>query len=112
MQNIVSDHSVRMRAGFDSANNGVSHRFKSGNTCGVVAGKVVVKSVAAPIVLIARILGLVLDDLKKGLDDGARLRPVTEIIKNVGVDHRVDIVWLALCDPEEPAKLPHLQKLA
>ena len=55
---------------------------------------------------------VVLDDVNQVPDDRARLRPVTQITENVGVDHRVEIIWLAFGDSEEPVKLPQLQKLA
>ena len=56
--------------------------------------------------------GHVLNDLNKRSDDRARLRPVTQITENVGVDHWVEIIWLAFGDSEEPVKLPQLQNLA
>src|SRR5436305_1495024 len=112
MQDMVADHPVRLRIRFDSLYDCVSRRFKSTNIRGVVSREEIVKSEAAPIILITCFFGLVLKDLNEGLNNRARLRPVTQITENVGVDHRIEIIWLAFGDSEEPGKLPQLQKLA
>src|SRR5437588_3915008 len=109
---MVADQPVRMRIRFDSLYDGVAHRFESTNTRGVVSREKIVKSEAAPIILITGFFALVLKNPNEGSDDRARLRPVTQITENVGVDHRVAIIWLAFGDSEEPAKLPQLQNLA
>src|SRR5438128_11592046 len=103
---MIADHSIRMCIRFDSLNDCVSHLFKSMNTGGAASRKEIVKIEAAPIILITRFFGLVLNDLNEGPGDRTRLRPCTQIIENVGVDHRVDVIWLAFGDRIEPVKLP------
>src|SRR5947209_18857485 len=112
MQDMVADRPVRMRVRFDSRNDCVPHRFESTNARSVVSGEEIIKIEAAPIILITGFFALVLKDANEGSDDGARLRPVTQITENIGVDHRVEIIWLAFGDSEKPGKLPQLQKLA
>src|SRR5437764_435613 len=111
MQNMIADHSIWMCIGFDSRNDCISYLFKSMNTGGVVSRKEIVKIEAAPIILITCFFGLVLDDLNEGPGDRTRLRPFTQIIENVGIDHQVDVIWLAFGDRIEPVKLSQLQKL-
>src|ERR1700732_3006744 len=112
MQNMAADYAVRMCMSFDSPNDCVSHRFKSAYVWGVGSRKEIIKTEAASIIPVTRFFGLFLNHLNEVSNDRERLRPFTQIIENVGVDHRVDIIWLAFRDSEEPAKLPQLQKLA
>src|SRR6266481_429572 len=111
MQNMAADHTVRMCIRFDSRHDCVPHRFKRANTCGVVSRKEIVKIEAVRIILITRFFCLFFNYLNQASDDRGRLRSLTKIMENVGIDHQVDVILLAFGDSVEPVKLSHFQKL-
>src|SRR5258708_39880015 len=112
MQNMAADQSVRMRMGFDSLNDRVPHGIKSANTRGAVSREEIVKTEAAPIVPVGRFFGLLLNHMNKALDNRERLRPFPQIMENVGVDHSVKVIRLAIIPFAQIVKLPQLQHLA